>query len=265
MFDFVSDLHVDTYFKSKKDCEKFIQKILPEEPSEVLIIAGDISTRAGNTVPSMFLMHIAQFYKEVLVVLGNHDYWTNTLDTYKGSFDRVSNLKNRFVGTNVSFLDGTTKTINGVTYGGTVGWYDGSYGVLELGLTESYIDSIHKNFSDYQHVDFDYREFCRTQKEILKELVKVSDVVITHHIPIWEKIPLKYATDPYSSFFHFDGYDLVRSCKDKVWIFGHTHDSYDYNFEGCQMLCNPLGYLHEKFLPSHFEDSKKFPVRIRTY
>lgn len=265
MFDFISDVHVDTYFKSKKDCEKFIQKILPEEPSEVLIIAGDISTRASNTVSSMFLMNISQHYKEVLVVLGNHDYWTNIDDTYIDSFDRINNFKSRFVGTNVTILDGTTKTINGVTYGGTVGWYDGSYGVLELGHTEASIDNYYKNFSDSHHVHFHYRDFCSNQKEILKELVKVSDVIITHHIPIWEKIPMKYALDPYSSFFHFDGYDLVRSCKDKVWIYGHTHDPYDFNFEGCQMLCNPLGYKSEHFIVDHFKDLKKYPRRIRTY
>lgn len=265
MFDFISDTHVDTYFRSSKDCREFVKKILPEEPSEVLIIAGDISTRASNTAPTKFLKELSKHYKEILVVFGNHDYWTNVEDTYKSSFHRIKNMKDRFKDTNITFLDGTTKEVNGVVYGGTVGWYDGAYGVLQLGLTETSVDNYYKDFADSFHVDFDYKEFCRSQKDILKELVKVSDVVITHHIPIWEKIPLKYSLDPISSFFHFDGYDLVKAMKDKVWIYGHTHDSYDYNYEGCQFLCNPLGYQNEKFLLSHFKDSEKFPRRIRTY
>ena len=28
----------------------------------------------------------------------------------------------------------------------------------------------------------------------------------------------------------------------KYWIHGHTHESFDYDYEGTRIVCNPYGY-----------------------
>ena len=31
----------------------------------------------------------------------------------------------------------------------------------------------------------------------------------------------------------------------RLWIHGHTHDSFDYQVQGTRVLCNPRGYAKE--------------------
>jgi len=31
----------------------------------------------------------------------------------------------------------------------------------------------------------------------------------------------------------------------KLWIHGHTHDSFDYNIGDTRVVCNPVGYYKE--------------------
>ena len=31
----------------------------------------------------------------------------------------------------------------------------------------------------------------------------------------------------------------------KLWVHGHTHDSFDYEVNGTRVLCNPRGYAKD--------------------
>jgi Icc-related predicted phosphoesterase len=68
---------------------------------------------------------------------------------------------------------------------------------------------------------------------------------MTHFPPILQSEHPKYAGDPYNPYFVNDLPDLVRELKPKLWVHGHTHSAFDYEFEGVRVVCNPIGYPGE--------------------
>ncbi len=94
---------------------------------------------------------------------------------------------------------------------------------------------------------FDTRAYAASQRLILESSYKSCDLIFSHVAPDWSNLKSHYVEDPTSSFFHFDGREIVKNCGGKTWVFGHTHETYDYFTEsGCHMLCNPLGYPGEQ-------------------
>jgi predicted phosphodiesterase len=124
-----------------------------------------------------------------------------------------------------------------------------------------------EKFSDFRHVHInDYNSYnllCNIDKEKLKNIVSRCDVVVTHHIPNWEKVPNKFKLDWATSFFYFDGYELIKECKDKTWVYGHTHEQQYNVYNDCTFICNPMGYRGEFF--DLQQNHVKFPRMIRSY
>ena len=42
--------------------------------------------------------------------------------------------------------------------------------------------------------------------------------------------------------FVSDAEHLIDGRRARLWIHGHTHDSFDYSVNGTRVLCNPRGY-----------------------
>jgi hypothetical protein len=52
------------------------------------------------------------------------------------------------------------------------------------------------------------------------------------------------------------GADRVR-----LWVHGHTHDSFDYTIKGTRVVCNPRGYARDGVNENpHFEPG--FTVQV---
>jgi len=79
--------------------------------------------------------------------------------------------------------------------------------------------------------------------------------MITHVNPSFDEkhIDSKYHNSPINTFFTFDGSKFFKNGSMKYWVFGHTHDSIEYDIGNIKFLCNPLGYPHE----SQYGDSVK--------
>lgn len=275
-FDVISDLHLDLWTNKKngKWLKLFIDKIVPirEERSEILVIAGDLGH--SNTQNYNAVRFLKEFYKNIVVVHGNHDLYLiheESVDTYQcDSFCRLVDLQKKLGSIDgVHFLNGSSVEIDGVTFGGTVGWYDGVFAEREHNFTPERIDQMWRHFADCRWIytpdgtTFDWRSYYQGQRRAMEDLTDYCDVMITHHVPIWEKMRMEFRNDPSSGFFHFDGYDLVEKMTGKVWVYGHTHDQYFYEYKGCQMVCNPLGYDGE-FFNGDWREFEKLPRMIRT-
>lgn len=39
--------------------------------------------------------------------------------------------------------------------------------------------------------------------------------------------------------------NLIDGERARLWIHGHTHDSFDYVVNGCRVVCNPRGYAKD--------------------
>ncbi len=70
-------------------------------------------------------------------------------------------------------------------------------------------------------------------------------VVITHHAPSTASIHPRFAGSPLNACFVSRAHHLADGDRVRLWIHGHTHDSFDYDLDGTRVLCNPRGYARD--------------------
>lgn len=257
-FDLISDLHLDFYVREYHDWDKentpateeivqaFADSIIPDSPSPVLVIGGDLGH--SNIESLLLLQCMAEKYEHVLFVAGNHDLYLFPQiaehAAFNSSAERWHELKrmaNEIPG--VTALDGNKITIHGVTFGGTSLWYDYSYG-YKLGYTW-------KNLHAYWTSSFNDSNYITECPDIVKEKQKLDaifdtcDVVVTHVSPDDSRVNPLYLLDPMTAFFYFDGTEFLDRAKGKIWCFGHAHYRLMYRNKGCLFVNHSLGYPEE--------------------
>lgn len=261
-FDLTSDIHLDFWVgvngnqkKQQSSMRKLIEKLLPCNKSDVLVIAGDLGHY--NFQNGIFLDVLKSYYRDVIVVPGNHDYYLVSLKAQKSndfsSFNRINEMINIAGDAGVYWLNGTTVSIDGVTFGGCGMWYDDSYAqdkffmrsgsiqnLWEAGMTDSRCIMAKPNrFDRYTHFNGEFEKMTR--------IIDKCDVVVSHICPTSDLIPRHRSHDPISTFYQFNGHALIDLMKPSaVWCYGHIHDEsvsrilHDHAF-----YCNPLGYNDE--------------------
>ncbi|WP_419885709.1 metallophosphoesterase family protein [Paenibacillus sp. B-A-8] len=258
-FDLISDLHIDHWLNQYEhtkqvSIEVFVDALVPANPSEVLIIAGDLGHH--NSQNEILLRSFRRYYKTILLIFGNHDLYLVEISErwhYEDSMTRLKSMQymaQRIEG--VIVLDGSTITIDGITYGGAAMWHDWSYGV-SLGYSKSYLyDLWHRSMNDSNlifpiHNQVSLENFFEDELSKLERIFDQSQVIITHVGPDTSSMESKYQNSPVSTFFYFDGLQLLDRAKGKVWCFGHAHTHVDYQHrEGCRLINNALGYPQER-------------------
>ncbi|WP_054939915.1 metallophosphoesterase family protein [Paenibacillus ihuae] len=262
-FDLISDIHLDFWLKRKgptlednlREIDSFVESLLPQEMSHVLVIAGDLGH--FNKQNDEMLRSLKRFYAHILVVAGNHDYYlVNSKVRYKlqTSMNRWSEMKSLASGIEgVHYLEGDIFEWDGVRYGGVGMWYDFSYGTNVLGRSLNFMLDIWANqMNDRNYTIGSPRrpmEFFWEQKEKLDRIIHDSDVIITHVSPDWSQISAEHAGDPISGCYYFDGSGYFSQIDGKVWCSGHVHLNHSYKSNGCLFVNNALGYPNENNRP----------------
>ncbi|WP_201317510.1 metallophosphoesterase [Paenibacillus sp. EPM92] len=250
-FDLISDTHIDIWITPDSDAkshqkkiDKFIDHLIPDEPSEVLVIAGDLGHY--NKQNALMLKSLKRVYSHILFVFGNHDLYLvsgKVREKYaNNSMNRRTEMKSLAEEIEGVFcLDGTSITIDGVTFGGTGMWYDFSYGLRELHMQMDHLRRIWKGKMNDSRLIHTLPSF---EEEVakLESIFGASDVIVTHVGPDWSRVAGGCRYDPVTSFYYFDGSDLLSRANGKTWCFGHTHDHYSYVKNGCYLVNNALGY-----------------------
>ena len=73
--DIISDIHFDLWLNNKngKNLKSFVSKMIPNVRSNTLLIAGDLGH--SNTQNANGLKYLREYYKNIVIVPGNHDFW----------------------------------------------------------------------------------------------------------------------------------------------------------------------------------------------
>ena len=236
---------------------------IPE--ADICICAGDVKDNVYTSIDYV-LAEIAS-KMPVVLVLGNHDY-------YSTSIDRALEIARKHSsGTNVHFLENDTVVVQGVRFIGSTRWTDfeiphGSpNGKVELSVDERRDLAYHvciRDIADFRHIHrLDERKTGETGLVTIQELIarhqtsrayierqlaspfQGKTVVVTHHAPSPRSLNPAYLGSPSNAAFASDLTPIIQNGRPWYWIHGHIHHSSDYAEGATRVLCNPRGYRHE--------------------
>jgi predicted phosphodiesterase len=217
---------------------------IPQNDADVVILAGDIAR------PKEAIAWASGFSKPVLYVPGNHEF-------YGGSIaGTVAELKRLSAGSNIHVLDDNELVIEGVRFLGSTLWTDfmlfGEGEQRELAMHEA-----QRFMRDFSRIRVGESAFTPEASAAL--FVQHSawlagrlaaphagpTVVVTHHAPSPRSIHPRFVDSLMNPCFVSDAEHLIDGRRARLWIHGHTHDSFDYFVNGTRVLCNARGYAKD--------------------
>ena len=210
--------------------------------ADVVVLAGDVHVKDRG----LRWIIDQKFGCPVLYVLGNHEFYR---EKFPGLIDK---LKQDAKGTNVRVLDNDSAEIGEYRFFGCTLWSD-----MEL-LGDQHASSIAAadTMNDYRLIRLSktYRRLApsdtkawhfRSVRKLTEFLVRsdpARTIVVTHHAPSIRSIVDRYRADPVSAAFASNMDDLILEHQPRLWIHGHTHESFDYEIGKTRVVCNPRGY-----------------------
>ena len=216
----------------------------PGTEADVVVLAGDIAR------PKEAIAWASGLAKPVLYVPGNHEFYGASIA------GTVEELKRLSVGTSIRVLDNDEVIIDGVRFLGTTLWTDfmlcgeGEKRVAAMQEAQRFM----RDFSRIRIGEAPFTPeasaalFARAAAWLERRLAQPHagpTVVITHHAPSRKSIHPRFADSPMNACFVSDAERLIDGSRARLWIHGHTHDSFDYVANGTRVLCNPRGYAKD--------------------
>jgi len=266
----LSDLHVDFFFsyavkpsRLKLDDPKadvvsdtlnFMWDFYQIPVVDRLVLGGDYSN--DYLTFTRLVPWLSEKYKEVYLVLGNHDLTVKGATTSKSNHAFVSSEKKieamkEVCGKygNVHLLDGDV--VDGI--GGCMGMCDFRCEPPSYGLDP--FTNWKRNWYDgkfWRYFNQEPGKIWSHYEQKLSEIVKQKPkLVVTHFIPYEQGIPHKFRNSPWNYVFYFKGQQFFDELDDGAyWVCGHTHDCKRTEFVNSKgnrihILCNPIGYPGE--------------------
>ncbi|HQQ69234.1 MAG TPA: metallophosphoesterase family protein [Alicycliphilus sp.] len=220
----------------------------PRTDADVVALAGDIAR------PAQAMAWARGFGKPVLYVPGNHEF-------YGSSHAQVlAELRRSSQGTQVQVLSNDSLQLDGVRFIGSTLWSDFRIFASEEQRQQAMAEA-QRFMYDFSRIRMGpepgdalftpqdaadlYEANVLWLARALAEPFDGPTVVITHHAPTLHSIHPRFAGSPLNAIFVTDTEPLVAASGARLWIHGHTHDSFDYRVQDTRVLCNPRGYARE--------------------
>lgn len=244
-FDLISDVHLDETLIGQT-IPAFVERILPEEPSSILVFAGDFGYYNDQNIS--FLTELKKYYPYILYIYGNNDL---KLPLFHNK-EKFLNVKERVFAfeDSIKHVDGIYRltekplTVNSIRFIGSDIFYDFDdlkhyFGASDQEILQEWeCQNLHK-----KHVGWidEPKTFAATEKRKLLEYIDDSDVIVTHGSPNYFVTNLEETM----GFYRFDGEVFKDKIQGKVWCFGHRHRRFIGRIHGC-MFYNASYFHHEK-------------------
>ncbi|MGK2742598.1 metallophosphoesterase [Tepidicaulis sp. LMO-SS28] len=225
---------------------------------DAVILAGDIACGPAT------MLHARKISRALdapaILVAGNHEYYEHVMEPLIEKFQDESDDE-------VRFLEKDGISISGVRFLGTTLWTD-------YALFPNVRDTMHqirKNMNDYRFIKRlsstvgrrkinpywmlpKHREARDWLDRELGEPFDGSTVVVTHHAPSLQSVPLVHRSNCLSSAYASDLDGFIRSHSVDAWAHGHIHESRDYRIGSTRIVSNPYGYESEEKNESFRDD-----------
>lgn len=209
---------------------------------DVVILAGDISKKDHG----IYWARATWPDTEIIYVAGNHEFYGGERN------DVLRQLRTAANETGVHFLDNDEVVIQGVRFLGCTLWTN--FHLYGWERQSECMEFAQSALNDFRLIKEGVGIFTPTDSVNLNQVsvkwleinlknkpFKGDTVVVTHHCPSWESVAARYQKDILSACFASRLESLLGFSK--LWIHGHTHDSFDYTASGTRVICNPRGYV----------------------
>lgn len=266
-----SDIHLDHY--SGYDAKNgrpilWYPPPLPDDKETTLILAGDLwtGTRFIEFGGFSWIGYVAQQFKQVLIVLGNHDYWPrNHQLCIKGGGDKCNGMLQDCGLFNVKVLDMGTHEDGDFLFIGATLWTDidknDALAMYNMTRFMNYDGKCaYETGPGGQWSRFHSDKWVHTHDRHKAYIKRVAEqnrdkkiVVITHHVPLLGIGDPMYFGQASNAYYMSDLSDLILD-NDNIlmWCHGHTHYQHQTRFpawadenNGCLIINNCVGYKDE--------------------
>jgi predicted phosphohydrolase len=232
-----SDLHLEGY----SDPIPIVEKYVPADNSDVLILAGDTLPIQYNWEHNPALDYFSKNFKHTILVPGNHEYYKGALLKFE-----KTNLKLR---DNVYLINNDTFELDNVNFVCSTLWSN---------IIDHFIPYVVHYMYDYKLIkDGNRNNLSALIVKQIHELSKnwifneglkddMNNIVITHHLPSYQCIHDDFKGSEINSAFAsmLDG--MIEESNIDYWIYGHTHCGMeDFQIGNTWITANQLGYSHE--------------------
>lgn len=258
----LSDIHIDFHYEyaihpvkddyTDEECKQSFDRwwkmvSLPE--TDALISAGDFSNDYRTF--QQFMLFLSGKYKDVFIVLGNHDL------VVRGSTPSKSNLQFKTSEEKIAamqkFLAKKCPNVHLLEDAETMG-VAGCMGMCQLTPNDvlpwkrHWFDGVH-----WKYMDMQPETIWNHYKEVMHSLIaRGPKVMVTHFAPYEMGVAFEYRFDRNTPFFYFNGKEFLEEMPDdSYWVCGHVHNIFktDYKKDNggtVHIIANPYGYPGER-------------------
>jgi predicted phosphohydrolase len=234
---------------------------LPDDKDTILLLVGDlwIGTRFIEWAGYSWIGDIATRFKQVLIVLGNHDYWPQGDLSITNGGDKCNAMLQDAGILNVQVLDCDTFTVDDFMFVGATLWTDmlkrDPLTMHNMNNFMRYDGKIaYATGSNGGWARFTSEKWVKTHYNHKRYIESIAQqnrdkniVVLTHHLPLSTLVDPKYIGASENNYYCSDLSDLILdNVNIKYWFYGHTHWQHDTYMVHCRLINNAVGYLTEE-------------------
>jgi len=228
------------------------------ENADVIVLAGDI----GEWINGLEWARHRFKNKEIIYVLGNHEY-------YRSDLTVLEELRTKAKELGIHLLENESVVIDNVRFLGTTLWTNfNDFSVAEVekaqrSITDYRVISCKKWFADKNNKLADRLKLLpvtdKNKHELFTPLIAYllnktalkwlesqlltpysgKTVIVTHHAPSLRSCGTNVN---YSYTSNLDDFIKLYSKNIDLWCHGHIHDAVDYEISGVRIVSNPRGY-----------------------
>lgn len=236
-FRFMSDLHLE--FPGNRGL--LDKSLYPNSQNETIILAGDIVLGHARDQIEFY----TSIFKDVIFVLGNHEFYKNDFDDINQYWEQVGNEI-----PNLHVLNNGVIEIDGVRIIGSILWSDLGNPIDAIAVRNQINDFyvIKKDGSRIttEFITAKHKEHVRFLKAELTKSYKGKTLVVTHYAPLEQTVASQFKNSPINPAYYSDLSDMFSKYEFDAWIYGHNHSSMDFMFEGKRVVSNQFGYPHQR-------------------
>ena len=219
---------------------------------EVLILGGDILCarhfKKDGTLKKVyndFLKKCADNFDWVLYIQGNHEAFGYN---YEGTW----NVLKEHLPKGIHLMENSVVKIQDWNFIGFTLWTDfRNENALEMMEAQNCMNDykVIRIGSNYRKMNpDDTLGFHKKSKQFLLDTLPMFENqkvwVLSHHAPSYQSVHPKYRTAGIANGAYVSDLDdlILDNPQIKYWSHGHTHESFRYRINECEVICNPRGY-----------------------